>query len=308
MKRASTTIAKLRPTARVLISLDFLDFSVLIPYQLVPASSALAATFAWGMSDFVGGYASRRANAFLLTTITHLSGTALMLVLALIFHSPMPARYNLEWAVGGGLFGGFALAVFYGALAQGNMGLTAPVSAVVGAGIPTAFGFFKQGFPGTVPIVGFLLAGIGIWLISRTEDTTDHPRGIAMALLAGFGFAGYFLCIHQAGEGSVFWLAGTSRFVSLLTTGAIVLATRHFGPMDATGVAWGLAAGVLDISGSALFIVASQRGRLDAAVVISSLYPAVTVLLARIFLKEHFSRWRVVGMIAALLAVPMVAG
>ena len=291
----------------MLIFLDFLDFSVLIPYQLVPASSALAATFAWGMSDFVGGYAARKANAFLLTTITHLSGTALMGGLALIFHSPMPARHNLEWAVGAGLFGGFALAVFYRALAQGNMGLTAPVSAVLGAGIPTAFGFFKQGFPGTVPIVGFLLAGVGIWLISRTEDTTDHPRGLGMAMVAGFGFAGYFLCIHQAGEGSVFWLAGTSRFVSLLTTGAIVLSTRQFGPMDATGVAWGLAAGVLDISGSALFIVASQRGRLDAAVVISSLYPAVTVWLARVFLKEHFSRWRIAGMVAALLAVPMVA-
>jgi len=89
---------------------------VLIPYQLVPATSALAATFAWGMSDFVGGYASRRANAYLLTTITHLSGTAVMLVLALLFHSPFPARENLQWAVAAGLFGGFALAVFYRAL------------------------------------------------------------------------------------------------------------------------------------------------------------------------------------------------
>lgn len=292
----------------MLISSNSVNRIVLIPYQLVPATSALAATFAWGMSDFVGGYASRKANAFLLTTITHLSGTTLMLVLALIYHSPMPPKQNLQWAVAAGLFGGFALAVFYRALSQGNMGLTAPVSAVLGAGIPTIFGFFKQGLPGPVPIAGFLLAGIGIWLISRTEDTTDRPKGIGTAMLAGFGFAGYFLCIHQAGDASVFWLAGTSRFVSLLTTGAIVLATRQFGPMDSTGVAWGLTAGVLDISGSALFIVASQLGRLDAAVVISSLYPAITVLLARIFLKEHFSRWRVVGMLAALAAVPMVAG
>ena len=281
---------------------------MLIPYQLVPATSALAATFAWGMSDFVGGYASRKANAFLLTTITHLSGTAVMLILALLFHSPFPAKENLQWAVAAGLFGGFALAVFYRALSQGNMGLTAPVSAVLGAGIPTAFGFFTQGVPGTVPIAGFLLAGIGIWLISRSEGVVGRPKGIGTAMVAGFGFAGYFLCIHQAGEASVFWLAGTSRFVSLLTTGAMVLVTRQFGPMDVAGVRWGLGAGVLDISGSALFIVASQRGRLDAAVVISSLYPAITVLLARIFLHEHFSRWRIVGMIAALVAVPMIAG
>lgn len=292
----------------MLISLNFVDPSVLIPYQLVPATSALAATFAWGMSDFAGGYASRKANAYLLTTITHLSGTALMLVLALLFHSPFPAKQNLHWAVAAGLFGGFALAVFYRALSQGNMGLTAPISAVLGAGIPTVFGFFKQGFPGATHVAGFVLAGAGIWLISRSEGAVGRPKGIGTAMLAGFGFAGYFLCIHQAGEGSVLWLAGTSRFVSLLTTGAIVLATRQFGPMNSAGIAWGLGAGVLDITGSALFILASQRGRLDAAVVISSLYPAITVLLARAFLKEHFSRWRVVGMIAALVAVPLVAG
>jgi drug/metabolite transporter (DMT)-like permease len=281
---------------------------VLIPYQFVPEATALAATFAWGMSDFVGGYASRKANAYLLTTITHMSGTALMLVLALLFHPSFPTQQNLRWAVAAGLFGGVALAVFYRALSQGNMGLTAPVSAVLGAGIPTVFGFFTQGFPGVVPIAGFLLAGIGIWLISRSEGAVGHPKGIATAVFAGIGFAGYFLCIHQAGNASVFWLAGMSRFVSLLTTGSIVLATRQFSPMNWTGVRWGLGAGVLDITGSAMFIFASQRGRLDAAVVISSLYPAITVLLARLFLKEHFSRWRVVGMIAALLAVPMIAG
>ena len=70
---------------------------------------------------------------------------------------------------------------------------------------------------------------------------------------------------------------------------------------------WGLTAGVLDVTGSAMFIFASQTGRLDAAVLISSLYPAITVLLARLFLNEHFSRWKVVGLLAALLAVPLIA-
>src|SRR6201987_4497381 len=121
------------------------------------------------MSDFIGGYASRKANAFLLTTITHFSGTALMLALALLFHSTFPAKENLQWALAAGLFGGFALAVFYRALSQGNMGLTAPVSAVLGAGIPTAFGIFTEGLPTPLRILGFLSACIGIWLISRSE-------------------------------------------------------------------------------------------------------------------------------------------
>lgn len=275
--------------------------------QLAPAGSALAATFAWGVSDFVGGYASRRANAFLLTTITHVSGTTLMALLALLFRSPFPARHDLVWAIAAGLFGGVALAVFYRALSQGNMGLTAPISAVLGAAIPTAFEIFTEGLPTPLRILGFLSACIGIWLISRSEGPEGRPHGLGTAFLAGIGFAGYFLCIKEAGDGSVFWIAGVSRFVSFLTTGAIVLATRQFRPMDRAGIAWGIAAGVLDISGSAFFIHSSQTGRLDTAVLISSLYPAITVLLARFFLDEHFSRWKFVGLLAALLAVPMIA-
>ena len=283
-----------------------LTIRVLANPQVVP-TAALAATFAWGLSDFVGGYASRRANAFLLTTISHVSGTALMVLLALRFHSSFPTKHTLTWAMVAGLFGGVALAVFYRALSTGNMGLTAPVAAVLGAAIPTVFGIFTEGMPGLVPIAGFLLAGVGIWLISRPEGPAGRPEGIGTAVLAGIGFAGYFLCIKQAGTASVFWLAATSRSVSFLTTGTLVLVARQFKPMDLTVVAWGLAAGVLDISGSALFILASQTGRLDAAVVISSLYPAVTVLLARLFLREHFSRLKLAGLVAALLAVPMIA-
>jgi drug/metabolite transporter (DMT)-like permease len=275
--------------------------------QLAPAGSALAATFAWGVSDFLGGYASRRTNAFLLTTITHVSGTTLMVLLAMLFRSPVPPRHDMVWAVIAGLFGGVALAVFYRALSQGNMGLTAPISAVLGAAIPTAFGIFLEGIPAPVHILGFLSACTGIWLISRAEGPEGRPHGLGAAFLAGIGFAGYFLCIKEAGDGSIFWIAGIARFVSFLTTATIVLATRQFRPIHRTGIAWGIAAGVLDISGSAMFIRASQTGRLDTAVLISSLYPAITVLLARLFLDEHFSRWRLVGLLAALLAVPMIA-
>lgn len=275
--------------------------------QLAPAAFSLSATLAWGLSDFLGGYASRRANPFLLTTISHLSGTAFMLVLALMFRAPFPAKSGLGWAMAAGLLGGTALAIFYRALSGGNMGLTAPVGAVLGAAIPTIVDIFTEGLPGPVRIAGFLLAGIGIWLISRTEGPAGRPEGLGLAVLAGIGFAGYFLCIRQAGEASVLWLASVSRAASFLATAAIVLVTRQLKPMNAVGAAWGLLAGLLDISGSAFFIRASQGGRLDAAVVISSLYPAITVLLARFFLKERFSRWKVVGLLAALLAGPMIA-
>src|SRR5579864_5759658 len=134
---------------------------------LIPTSFSLCAIFSWGTSDFLGGYAARRANAFLLTTVAHASGLLLMIALALANHSARPARSGIEWALAAGLSGGGALAIFYRALSTGRMGLTAPVAAVLGAAIPTAVNIVTEGPPGMVPIVGFVLAGIGILLISR---------------------------------------------------------------------------------------------------------------------------------------------
>jgi drug/metabolite transporter (DMT)-like permease len=272
----------------------------------LPTNLSLAAVFAWGTSDFLGGYGARRANAFLLTAIAHLSGMILMAGVAVATHSPFPTRTAVAWALLGGLSGGGALAIFYRALATGRMGLTAPVAAVLGAAIPTAFGVFREGLPQAAQVVGFVMAATGIWLISRTEDESS-PEGIGMAALAGIGFAGFYLCIRQAGDGSAFWIAATSKVASFTLTGFIVLIGRSIRDIDRRGIALGILAGCLDIVGSVLFIRASQTGRLDTAVVLSSLYPAVTVLLARFVLKEHFTRWKALGMVAALLAVPMIA-
>ena len=127
-----------------------------------------------------------------------------------------------------------------------------------------------------------------------------------MAALAGVGFAGFYLCVHQA-TGSPVWIAAISRIGSFTATAIAVLATRAPLTLDPPRLTLGMFAGFLDITAGALFIFASQHGRLDEAVVITSLYPAVTVLLARLVLREHFSRWKFVGLLAALAAVPMIA-
>jgi hypothetical protein len=121
--------------------------------QLVPVGFSLAAVLCWGISDFTGGYASKRSDAFIITLLSHAGGLTLMLTLALLK----------------GALGGTGLAIFYRTLAAGDMGITAPVSAVLGAAIPAGFAMITQGFPGMIAIAGFLLAGVGIWLISRPE-------------------------------------------------------------------------------------------------------------------------------------------
>jgi drug/metabolite transporter (DMT)-like permease len=278
-----------------------------VPSQIISAGFSLAAVLCWGTSDFTGGYAARRSDAFLIALLAHSSGFVLMLVLSLTTHAPLPPRTSELWALAAGALGGSALAVFYRVLAMGNMGLTAPIAAVLAAAIPTAYGISVQGIPHAVALAGFFMAGLGIWLISRPEGDITRPHGIWMAVIAGLGFAGFFICINRTGASSVLWSSAYSRLGSFVLVALIVLARRGRHSLDPRDAALALFAGALDVSGTAFFIRADQTGRFDGAVVLVSLYPAVTVLLARLFLKEHFTRWKTVGILAALAAVPMIA-
>lgn len=274
--------------------------------QFTTAAYGLAAVLAWGTSDFLGGYATRRANAFLFTTVVNIGGLLLVGTLAVASHVPFPSGRSAAWVLAGGISGGAALAIFYRALSSGRMGLTAPVSAVLSAAIPTLFSMFTEGLPGRITLLGFVFAAVGLWLITRTEDGV-RPDGIGLAVLAGIGFACFYLCVRQAGDASALWIASLTRTGGLIITGLIVLMNGKFRDITSGGVRWGVLTGCIDSMGTILFVHASQTGRLDEAVVISSLYPAVTVLLARMVLKEHLTRWRLVGLLAALAAVPMIA-
>jgi drug/metabolite transporter (DMT)-like permease len=278
-----------------------------IPVHYLPATYSLTAMGIWGASDFLGGIGARRANAFLFTAVVHLSGVVLMGSLALLTHAPFPERASVLWCIAAGSVGGISLALFYRALASGKMGLTAPVAAVLGAGIPTVVTAFMAGFPGYRQGFGFVVAGIGVWLISR-EDESGRPEGLGWAVIAGIGFAAFYLCIKKAGNGSPLWIVFCARVISLSVTSLFVILGGHIGTIERRVLAIAVIAGCFDIVGSALFVRAAQTGRLDSAVVLSSLYPAVTVVLARFFLHEHFSRSKTVGMLAALAAVPLVAG
>ncbi len=260
----------------------------------------------WGTSDFLGGYFTRRVNAFVFTAVVNFGGLLLVSGLALAGHATFPSEQSAVWALAAGVSGGASLAIFYRALSSGRMGLTAPVAAVLSAAIPTIFAMFTEGLPGKLPILGFVFAVVGLWLITRAEDGST-PEGIGQAVLAGIGFAGFYLCIRQAGSGSPLWLAFFARTGGLIVTALIVLIQGNFRDMKAPGLGWAVLTGGIDSLGTIFFVLSSRTGRLDEAVVISSLYPAVTVLLARIVLKEHFTRWRFVGLLAALAAVPMIA-
>jgi drug/metabolite transporter (DMT)-like permease len=280
-------------------------------FPFAPAAYSVGAVFLWGAADFAGGCGARRANAFVVTAFSHICAFAFMLAIAAGQSGAFPNHSSFLWSLAAGAIGGFSLAIFYRALAFGQMGLTAPIGALLGAAIPTMGDIFWEGAPRRWTIGGFVLAVLAIWLITRPEpqienDDSGHPKGVAMAALAGVGFAGFYLCIHQA-TGSPLWLAAISRIGSIAATATAVVVIRAPLTINRPVAALGMIAGFFDVTASSLFIYASQRGRLDQAVVITSLYPAITVLLARVFLKERFSGWKLVGLLAALAAVPMIA-
>jgi drug/metabolite transporter (DMT)-like permease len=284
---------------------------MLIPAHLAPAACAVAAVFLWGAADFSGGYGSRSSHAFVVTAFSHVCAFGLMFAIASTTHNEFPSHASIAWALMAGAIGGFSLAIFYRALASGQMGLIAPIAALLGAAIPTLADIAMEGAPSRWTVMGFILAILAIWLITRPEpgagkEGSAAPKGAAIAALAGVGFAGFYLCIHQA-SGSPVWLAAISRIGSFTSTAIAVAALRIPLALNRKAAVLGMTAGFFDITASSLFIFANEHGRLDEAVVITSLYPAITVLLARIFLKEHFSPWRFVGLLAALAAVPMIA-
>jgi len=280
--------------------------SMLAIPHLGTAAYGLASVLAWGTSDFLGGYATRRANAFLFTVIFNVGGLILMATLATATHASFPSERSMLWVLAGGISGGVGVAIFFRALASGKMGITAPIAAVLGAAIPAIFSIFTEGLPGKLPILGFIFAALGLWLITRTGEG-GTPDGVGLAVLAGIGFAGFYLCVRQGGNASVLWIATLTRTGGLIITAIVVLLQRRFRDITPAGIRWAVLAGCIDSLGTILFALASQSGRLDEAVVISSLYPAITVLLARIVLKEHLTRWRFIGLLAALAAVPMIA-
>ena len=275
--------------------------------EYATAALALAGAACWGTADFSGGVGAKESNTFGVVIVAHGSGLVTMLALALITGETIPSAHALIWGALAGLIGAFGLVCLYRALAIGQMGINAPVAAVVTGALPVIYGISKEGYPAPIQFCGFAIALVAIWLIAMPSGDIARPKGLGLAICAGVGFGGYLICSRQAATEAVFWPLVSARAASVLEMLIIVTAMRR--PWRPTGrfVPWMIFAGVFDSLGNMFFMYAVRHGRLDVATVLSSLYPASTVILARFLLKERISRLQTSGMIAALLAVPLIA-
>jgi len=215
-----------------------------------------------------------------------------------------PSLRAVGWACAAGVLGTLALPAFYRALAIGKMGIGAPVTAVLAAAVPVVAATFTQGLPKLIQVIGLILGLVALSLISRPEGRT-RPEGLGLALFAGFGFGGFLICIHLAGNESLFWAMAVALGSSLVLS-LIILIVQGGSLPGFAALPIAAVAGLLDTCGNLFFVLAARYGRLDAAAILSSLYPGVTVILAWLLLKERITGLQSVGMGAALIAVPLI--
>jgi len=267
----------------------------------------ILASLSWGTSDFSGGVAAKRSHIFGVMIFSYAVGLTLLIGLALGSGESFPSWADLVWAAAGGISGALGLAAYYRALAVGQMGITAPVSAVLGAMIPVLFSAFSEGLPGAAQVIGFGLAVIGVWFLSRPTGSGTPHQGLGLAVAAGLGFGLFFILINQVSEDAVFWPLVSARGMSLIVWLGVAFASHQDWHPVRAALPVILVAGLLDVGGNTFFLLSSQVGRLDVASVLSSLYPAITVLLAWVILHERLSRSQWIGVITALAAIPLIA-
>jgi drug/metabolite transporter (DMT)-like permease len=267
----------------------------------------LASALSWGAGDFSGGLATKRAPVLGVLAIGHAAGLLLLIVLALLWGEPLPSATDLGWGLLAGLAGAVGLASLYRALAVGQMGMVAPLSAVLTAALPALFGALTEGMPGARTLAGFGLALLGIWLIAGTGVSGGPHDGLGLAVLAGCAFGIFFILMHRAGASAIFWPLVAARMGSLGLVLPLALGRGQLLRPAPRLFALVLFSGALDVAGNAFFVLAGQAGRLDVAAILASLYPASTVLLAAVLLGERVTRVQVVGIVAALAAIALIA-
>ena len=270
---------------------------------------ALLAAVVYGFGDFVGGFASRRRSAITILLYAYPVGAALMLALLPLFYGPLDLR-TAVLGVGGGIGGMVGVIVMYSLMARTPMNIISPVTAVLAAVVPVGFGVIVGERPKVAAWLGIVLGLLAVTLVSRTSD--DHPHGpvgarvLALAAVSGVGFGVYFICLARANPDSGLWPLVISRIASAILI--LPLARRTGAMVLVTGRVLGLAVlcGVLDASANLFFLLASRHGLLSLASVITSLYPAVTVLLAIWLLHEHTGRMQRIGLALAAASIVLI--
>jgi drug/metabolite transporter (DMT)-like permease len=278
---------------------------------------ALASAAFYGAADFIGGMASRRSATIAVVALSHLAGLALVGLALPLLPPSAPDAGAISWGIVSGLTGGVGVALLYHALAIGTVSIVAPTTAVCAVLIPVLAGIARGERPAAPVTIGMILAIVAIALVSRASADSTEPdqpnhgnaaRGLQLGLAAGVGFGLFFLALAQTGPDAGLWPLLVARVTSssLFIVAAFALSIPLAMPKSVAFIT--IVAGSLDMLANIAYLIAVREGALSVVATLTSLYPAGTVLLARIVLKERLNRWQSVGIICALAAVALIAG
>lgn len=273
----------------------------------------LAAALVYGSADFLGGLASRRTPAFTVVLLSQLCGFGVLLVALPFVADGAPVPRDLAIGAVAGLAGGGGVALLYRGLAVGTMSVVAPITAVGASVVPVAFGLATGERPGAVALIGVALAVVAVVLVSATPGTREQvesrgplPPGIVEAVVSGLAFGAFFILLDATSADGGLWPLVGAR-TSILVVAVIAVATRTSlrpGPGSLGRIAL---SGVLDMAANVLYVLATREGLLSLVAVLVSLYPATTVLLARVVLGERLGRVQLLGLGVVAAGVALIA-
>jgi drug/metabolite transporter (DMT)-like permease len=282
---------------------------------------AAASALTWGTADYSGGRASRRMPALRVAVLSKVFSLP-ALGLYLLFTPGRPSAAAALWGAAAGVVGLVALVIFYGTLSAGAMSVVAPVSAVTTAVLPFAVGLLSGDRPRVVALVGVGCAVLAIALVSLapergSETSVAGPRAsvalVGRAMAAGAGFGLFFVLLDLANDAAVgdpgLWPVAAAQVGALATGGVLLLRAPASGPVVWRGalLGWLVAAGVLDMTANALYLMAVRDGLLSIVAPVAALYPVSTVLLAMALDRERVRPIQVAGLGLAVAALVLVA-
>jgi drug/metabolite transporter (DMT)-like permease len=282
----------------------------------VTAVLALLASLVWGCSDFVGGLVSRRVRPLVVVGIAHVIGLLALMVIAALTGEFGAGLGYLPWAIAAGASGLVGLVAFYRALSTGTMGIVAPIAGT-GAVVPVAVGLATGDSPSALQLAGIAVACVGVVLASGPEISGGDPAGrrpLMLALIAAVGFGLVYVFIDGGSRHSVVMTLVLMRAtsVTLVLCVGIALLLKGFRPRRASApsrsdiVVIGFV-GLTDLGANGLYGLATRHGLVSVVAVLASLYPAVTVVLARVVEDERMRRVQGAGVLLALCGVVLLA-
>lgn len=273
---------------------------------------ALVSATAYGVSDFIGGIVSRRASAWAVAVLGNASATVCVALVALAVPGD-PDAADFAWAAFAGVATGAGTGFLYRGFASGRMSVVAPVSAVGAALVPVLVGAVG-GERFALPVwIGIAAALPGIWLVAsvpeehRTGPRASLAEGLVDGLLAGLGFGVLFAALGQIPDAAGLWPLALTQGVSVPTVVVLALLLRSPWVPRGRPVRWAMLAGPLSAVATWSFLASTQRGYLTISGILASLYPATTVLLAALVLRERVHRAQGVGLGLCAVAVALVA-